>query len=182
MFPRICSLLAVAGVSFSLCSCGPEERSTGIEEVPTYPVQGEVFLNGEPAAGVTAVLHLQNPPTPAPGEPGVPPQIYGSVDEQGKVHFRTYEEGDGAPVGEYAVTFQWKPARPGGINLGGRGGEARSQPDKLGGKYIDPDDSEYSLTVTAGAANNLGRIELEADLEAIQSEIEAGKPEITVPE
>ena len=74
-----------------------------------------------------------------------------------KIHTRTieiatYEASDGVPEGEYVLTFMW-----GKINLisGGYGG-----PDKLNGRYTDPETSEVKVTVKAGEATELGTIEL----------------------
>ena len=180
MFARLCTLLAVAGISICFTSCTSEDRSAGISKLPTYPVSGQVYLNGEPAKGAAVILHLQNPTEQKPGAPSHPQEVTGKVDEQGNVQFRTYELNDGVPAGEYAVTFVMKERRPYGT-FGNPESAANVNPDKLGGKYSDPDTSEHTLTVAEGGANDLGRIDLEADLAAVEAEQEAEQPQIPVP-
>ena len=146
-----------------------------------HPVSGEVYLNGEPAAGVTATFHPKEH-AQAESTPLDHPRGYGNVEESGKLKITTYDVGDGLAAGEYIVTFEWAPPRIGGFNLGGDPGGSRRDPDKLGGKYSDPTTSEVTFTVTPEGPNDLGRIDLEADLEAIAEENEAETNRLAPPD
>jgi hypothetical protein len=72
------------------------------EQVPVVPVSGKLTVNGKPAAGALVVLH------PASG--GLPtdvrPNAYAGKD--GSFQLNTYAKGDGAPVGDYVVTVEWR--------------------------------------------------------------------------
>jgi hypothetical protein len=155
MFSRKSALLASVGVALLLSSCSEERTLPG--KLATYPVKGQVLVNGGPGDGINVHLH---PKTPLKaGEGGVVPTPAGGVDKDGNVSFTTYEPGDGVPAGEYTVTLTKKPVGFGGLRLGG---EKPREPDRLGDKYADPAKSEYKLTVTE-AGGDLGKIELEVD-------------------
>ncbi|MEX2286981.1 MAG: hypothetical protein WD648_07830 [Planctomycetaceae bacterium] len=57
---------------------------------------------------------------------------------------RTYGLNDGAPAGEYALTFQWIGGAGAGEILSGEDDESA---DRFGGKYADPAKSKHSVTV-----------------------------------
>ena len=124
-----------------VAGCGSEQR--GGPRMDTYPITGTVMVDGEPAA----TLQVQCHPS---GDVGVATSIACLTDKDGKFSISSYERGDGAPEGEYKVTFYW-----GQYGLNGYGGE-----DKLKKEYSDPENSEYSVTVKKGDQNDLGVIEL----------------------
>jgi hypothetical protein len=66
---------------------------------PTHPVRGVVCLEGCPAAGTQVAFHLYNPDTKKYAY-----TADGLVESDGSFVLTTYVSGDGAPVGEYAVT------------------------------------------------------------------------------
>jgi hypothetical protein len=74
----------------------PEERLT------VYPVAGQVFVNGRPAAGAGVFLH------PQASEPRPPFNPRAAVKDDGSFTLTTYENGDGAPAGEYTVCIVWE--------------------------------------------------------------------------
>jgi hypothetical protein len=84
--------LLVGGAA--LTGCGGSDR------VPVHPVQGQVLFEGKPAPHAHVVLHPVGPADKTP-----PPQ--GQVGPDGSFRVGTYQPGDGAPAGEYAVTVQW---------------------------------------------------------------------------
>lgn len=133
----------LAGVlSLSACDSGPH----GGPRVPTYPIVGQVLVDGAPAENLQVVCHSTN------GDAAVPISISAYTDAEGRFSISTYEGGDGAPAGNYALTFVW-----GQINLmSGRYGP----PDKLNGKYADPETSAFTVEVAEGAETDLGVIEL----------------------
>ncbi|HVX60084.1 MAG TPA: hypothetical protein VHC19_05780 [Pirellulales bacterium] len=105
------------------------------------PVQGQVFYQGQPAAGFRVTFH----PLFEQGEVKFTP--FAVTDEQGAFRLQSYSAEDGAPVGEYAVTFEWLE-RP----------KVRDQiddpdlpnVDRLKGKYNRPDQSTWKVQIQAG--------------------------------
>jgi hypothetical protein len=94
-----------------------------------YPVRGQVFVAGKPAANAFIVLH------PLSVTASDAPRPRGRVDEQGNFVVGTQSADDGAPPGEYAVTIQWfdnRRAKEGDD----RGPNASS--DLLRGRYSNP--------------------------------------------
>jgi hypothetical protein len=62
-----------------------------------YPVHGEVFFNGKPAAGAAVHFH------PLEGEESTP--AFAIVNEDGSFEMSTFGTNDGAEPGNYAVTI-----------------------------------------------------------------------------
>jgi hypothetical protein len=67
----------------------------------TAAVHGTVTYRGQPVAGATVAFLGRNSPRIASGE----------TDEQGRFQLTTFEENDGAVLGEHVVTV-YKPAKP----------------------------------------------------------------------
>ncbi len=126
----------------SLTSCAKEPR--GGPRVPTSPISGTVLVDGVPAAALLVTCHPM-------GDSPVPTKISAFTDQEGRFSVGTYESGDGAPAGEYQLTFLW-----GQWNFSGRYGG----PDKLKDKYVDPETSKIIATVVEGLPSDLGQIEL----------------------
>lgn len=135
--------IAVFGILFCAgCDSGPK----GPPRVETVPVTGVVLIDGQPQERVAVRA------VPVQGETPTATTPSAFTNAEGGFSLSTYESGDGVPVGEYKLTFQW-----GQINLlSGRYGG-----DKFEGKYDNPDKSEYQITVTEGSEPiDLGTIEL----------------------
>lgn len=128
----LCLLCAVAGG----CGGGVEEGRLAVR-----PAGGKVTVGGQPAAGVLVVLY------PAPGTPaalaGVKPS--GTTGEDGSFQLSTYEQNDGAPVGDYAVTMRWH--RAAGRSAAPFG---RQPPDYFRGKYNNPQTPSWRVTISEG--------------------------------
>jgi hypothetical protein len=91
---RWCSglaLLGCTGVALSLGGCSEASK-------PTYPVRGQVLIEGKPAARALVAFH----PIGATGRAAVHPA--GQADDQGNFMLTSFAAGDGAPPGEYQVT------------------------------------------------------------------------------
>ena len=73
------------------------------------------------------------------------------TDENGKFSASTYDAGDGAPEGEYSVTFEWNKLNTVSMSFDG---------DKLDGKYNDPKKSTFKIKVEDGKPADMGKIEL----------------------
>ncbi len=133
----LCAILALLS-----SGCGTEHT----DRKATFPVKGEVYVDGEPAADLAVTLHDVN------GIDSEQPTISATrTDASGKFSVSTYEQGDGVPAGNYTLTFEW-----GEMNTF----SMRYEGDKLNGKYKDPETSEHRVTVEEGKPTELGRIDL----------------------
>lgn len=136
--PAIARCLALA-FCVLFAGCGGDDW-----EVATYPAQGRILINGEPPAGAVLELHAVG------DEPDVRnSRPWAIVQDNGSFTLTTYESGDGAPAGEYAVTVRWPPdvAQP-------------SLADRLGGAYATVERSPSKVTISRGE-NLIPPIEIE---------------------
>jgi hypothetical protein len=124
--------VAAALISIVFLGCGADEEI----RPQLQPVQGTLSVNGKPAQGATVVLH------PADGKNfdsrGSRPQ--GTVGPDGAFKVTTYQDGDGAPAGEYNVAVMWF----------GKSGNAAA--DLLAGAYARPEQTSIRVTVAPGDA------------------------------
>ncbi|QDV39436.1 hypothetical protein [Tautonia plasticadhaerens] len=121
----VCVGLGVAG-----CSSGDGEA--------TYPVSGRVVVGGEPAAGAFLVFHPTSGSVPAEaGRPAAQVRSDGSFD------LTTFDESDGAPAGDYAVTVEWR-------KLIHNGAEAVAGPNVVPAEYGRPESTPLKVTVVEG--------------------------------
>lgn len=131
VYAILCVLAALLG-----SSCASDSRK------PLYPVRGKVFFQkARPAAEALVVFHPLNDPDPRKNWPEGFPR--GTVAGDGSFALSTYQTGDGAPAGEYAVTIVWSPKNP--------DDRERETPDRLEGRYSDPQQSKWRVTVKAEA-------------------------------
>ena len=136
-------LSLAAGVALSLAGCGGDGKPA------THPVTVTVTYKGQPAAGALVVFHPADPAR----EKALGGKPFGTVKADGTLSVTTYNEGDGAPEGDYGVTVQWnEPAKASKISLGEEGSATR---DKLGGRYGDPRTPKFRFTVKKGEPNSL---------------------------
>jgi hypothetical protein len=101
-----------------------------------YPVAGKVLHKGQPAAGARVVFHPSGVADPQALRP------LATVGPDGSFALTSYEQGDGAPLGEYTVTVVW-PSQSGRRVTG-------SAVDRLHGAYSDPARSPLRVRVTEG--------------------------------
>ncbi|HEY0983218.1 MULTISPECIES: hypothetical protein [unclassified Schlesneria] len=131
MFPRLQRLISasiVAGICVANLGCF---SSTGVSE-GIYPVEGSVFVNGEPAEFAN-VLFVPKDSDAQPASAVVGPD--------GAFRLTTQRQFDGAEPGEYTVTISWaKPLNP---NLR----EPDYGPELLPKKYQDPKKSDLVVEV-----------------------------------
>jgi hypothetical protein len=119
-----------------LAGCG--QRTLPVEK--TYPAEGKVMINGEPAKFV--IVNFE------PVERGKGAPANGSTDANGHFVLRTYsnDEPDGAVPGEYKITLEdYDAARVGRIPEG-------ETPTKLPAEAKKPD---ITLHVQSGENDNL---------------------------
>ena len=122
--------------SLMLCSCGGNDYGKA-----TFPVSGEVYVDGQPAAELSVTLH------PVNGMDTEVPTVSATFTKaDGTFELSTFEEGDGVPAGEYVATFAWGELNPFSMTF---------DDSKLKGKYSDPEKSEVKITVTEGQPTDL---------------------------
>jgi hypothetical protein len=108
-----------------------------------YPVHGEVFIGEDkPVPGAIVAFHAVNSDSKDPVVP------VGTVDSDGKFTLTTYTKDDGAPPGEYRITIVWPTPKENPFDLPDR-------PDKLDGRYTDPEKSEFRFTVESKEYNSV---------------------------
>ncbi len=115
-----------------LAGCGG-----GVSAPRTAPVAGTVLLKGKPAAGVTVRFHPRFDMGAVTFTPA------GLTDKDGRFTLTTAAAGDGAPPGDYAVTFE---LLRGGADKLGRDIEE----DAWKGRYADPAAGRWPATVKKG--------------------------------
>ena len=113
----------------------------------TFPVTGEVLVDGQPVDGLEVTGHEIK----SLGKPGAL-KMTAMTDAQGKFQLSTYSPGDGVPEGEFALTFLW-----GKLNLISTRYEG---PDQLNDRYSSPTESKFKFTSAKGKRVDLGKIEL----------------------
>lgn len=155
-FNRSRSLAIATGfLSLLLSSCG-DDVQRGDPRLDVYAVHGSLFVNGKPAKDAAVYLHPtvphQNPNSKTPISSA------GRVDADGGFKIRTYEEGDGAPAGDYKISITWNYPALGVVSGNFEG------PDRLGGAFADPETTELTISVTAESENIIPKIELKADI------------------
>ncbi|QDV39143.1 hypothetical protein [Tautonia plasticadhaerens] len=131
--PHIGRLLApVALAALGLAGCSSGDR------VATYPVAGRVVVGGEPAAGAFVVFHpVAAPVAEGAGNPSA------QVRRDGSFALTTFDEADGAPAGDYAVTVQWR-------KLIRNGADALPGPDIVPPDYARPETTPLKAIVVEG--------------------------------
>lgn len=138
-----CLTLLIVTWLVGLVGCGPKYPN----EKPVFKVLGTVTVDGAPVPEIQVGFHpVAGPDATHPTYP------QGFTDAEGKIRISTYAEGDGAPEGEYKVTFVLQEYNVLGRNFSG--------PDKLQKKYADPKKTPFSINLGAGKPNDLGKVEL----------------------
>ena len=140
---------AFVAVALGLCvivGCG--EQSRGFDLPAMHPAQGSVTYRGQPASGFRVTLH----PLGDIGALKFAPSAITAAD--GSFRVRSYAPDDGAPAGEYAVTFEW----PDHI-IQPEDFDPVPEVDQLRGAYSNPQTSPYKVTIREGE-NTLPLFEL----------------------
>ena len=143
---RIGRLLALSTVVLFVCGaigCGDKHPN----EKQVFKIKGIVTVDGKPQTDIQIALHDKAGP-----DNKQPTYPQGFTDAEGNIRISTYEEGDGAPAGDYNVTFGWQEFNLISRSYGG--------PDKLSKKYSDPKKTPFSVILGEGKPNDLGKVEL----------------------
>lgn len=129
---RLLGVLVLGAVA--LGGCG---KSLSVPS--TAPVSGVVKYKGKPLQGIRVTLHSQT----ATAKPEFIPS--GQTGPDGKFFLSTGAPGNGAPPGTYVVTFE-KPE----IGSSASTGSVETEVDAFGGKYSDPSQSKWTITIERG--------------------------------
>jgi hypothetical protein len=118
--------MALVLVTLMLPACGKGRKTV-------YPVRGRILVDGKPAPDAVVKFHptFEDPDRVMP---------FGQAGAEGNFVISSYVNGDGAPVGEYILTFEWRE-RSGLLKDNFEG------PDRLKGRYYDPKKSTFRVTV-----------------------------------
>lgn len=123
--------------------------SSTTKELATFPVTGLIKVNGK--SPERAEIRLKpRVPLEDPKRRSVEP--YAIVESDGSFQVSTYQDGDGAPPGEYAVTVIWP-------EITVEGGEEVYGRDRLGHAFADPRKPVVTIEVIEGE-NEIPNIEL----------------------
>jgi hypothetical protein len=131
------ALLAQAALSAASCGSGAPDR------LAVYPARGQVFVSGQPAANAEVFFHPASFTHPHTGCPQA------EVDGDGWYTLSTYNDKDGAPAGEYAVTVVW-PTGPKPPDEGPLSTQSPPPKDRLNGRFADPKTTPLRRTVKKG--------------------------------
>jgi hypothetical protein len=106
-----------------------------------YPVKGRLLVQGQPAAGARLALTPTENADPALWKMGYPTAI---VQADGSFAFSSYEEGDGAPAGNYKLIASWIE---GDTGIPDEDESTSPQKQLLDVKYTHPDTTPWSIVV-----------------------------------
>ncbi|HEY8505284.1 MAG TPA: hypothetical protein VIL46_11925, partial [Gemmataceae bacterium] len=138
--PRLANLLLDGILPEDLRVPETEEPAAPRQELKTYPVRGTAYLDGVPAYGTGLNFTLKDPKTGR-----LRPMGNARVQPDGTFEVTTYRSFDGAPAGEYVVTFH---------PVGGFPGDPPTPPEvEIPAKYRDVKTSPLRAEVKADAEN-----------------------------
>jgi len=123
----------------------------GDGKVGKAPVHGSVNIDGKPAAGVVVFFCPTNGP---PEIQKIRPM--GITGADGKFELTTVDRGDGAPPANYKVIMMWPAA-----GAPGQDGSIQMGPDRLKNRYMNLDNSQFTVEVKAGT-NDVPPFELKS--------------------
>ena len=121
----------------------------------TYPVSGRIqTVDGTPARDVRVTLHSEK--LISEGDPFRPS---GMTDDQGIFKLTTYETHDGAPAGDYAITFRWATPQKSLLDP--------LPKDKLENRFAMPTEKSLTCKVIVSDTQDLGTFEVDLNKKTI---------------
>jgi hypothetical protein len=134
------SAAVLAAAALGLCSCGGPDR------VEVSPVRGKVLFRGQPVPYAWVVFYPQGG-----SEEVQRMRPSGRAGPDGSFTLTSYDEGDGAPAGQYKVTVEWPSEDPNDpSNPDDPETRVPRGPDRFGGRYADPATTPLTATVKEG--------------------------------
>lgn len=118
-----------------LAGCG----SGGVNHPKTAPVSGSITYKNKTYTGIRATFH---PQFETDGKKWTP---VGETDKDGKFTLNAGAQSNGAPPGEYVVTFDWPRVETDRKNSG-----IETEVDLFKGRYSDPARSQWKVTIKDG--------------------------------
>ena len=131
---KTASLCLLALLLASACN-----KKTQPELPKPFPVHGKVTYGGKPAQGFRVTLR----PIGEHQGPAFAPS--GATDAGGEFRLQSYKPDDGAPAGDYTVTFEWLQD----VNTSDPADGPRFV-DRLQGRLNNPAASQFKVTVHEG--------------------------------
>jgi hypothetical protein len=134
-FPRAAAIVVAAAALLSFVGCGDGRLAT-------YPVTGTVIVDSQPAHGALVIF------CPVEGQDAELMRLRPAAETgpDGKYQLTTFETHDGAPAGKYQVMVRWGGPRPESSSEM-RSDRARRPPDRLRGRFMNPQTSGLTATV-----------------------------------
>jgi hypothetical protein len=123
----------------AICCLSTIATGCGLSGPPipkTTPVKGQVLVQGKGVAGVRVVFNPQFDLGAVKFAPGA------TTDQEGRFQLTSAHLDDGAPVGDYVVTFTWPELS--------NDPDSRLQGDRWNNRYNDPKNSKYKVVVADG--------------------------------
>ena len=111
-------------------------------------------IDGTPARDVRVTLHSEK--LISAGDPFRPS---GMTDDQGIFKLTTYETHDGAPAGNYAITFRWAPPQKSLLDP--------IPKDKFDNRFAMPTEDSLTCEVKVSDTQDLGTFEIDLDKKLI---------------
>jgi hypothetical protein len=129
---HVAATLLLAALLTAL-GCGSKHA----DRLAVFPVSGRILWDGRPLPNAFVVLHPQGP------QDLRAITARGQTDQDGNFRVTTYEAGDGAPAGAYAVTVAYH-------QLITTGGGYEPGPNVLPPKYASPQTTDLTVHVANG--------------------------------
>lgn len=142
------SALGLSILCLGLTGCDPGAPAP-IDPKAVVPIKGVIQLDGVPTEKISVILHPKD--LGEDGRNDTPSR--GLTNADGKFAITTYYQDDGAPIGEYSITFKQELLT-----------HLKPAPDELQGKYSNPATSNHTVTVKGDEGEegiDMGLIELE---------------------
>lgn len=132
-------LSMISAISIFVFGCGDGGKPK------TYAVKGKVTYRSQPCSGALVVFH------PADKGRENDPKPVATVKDDGTYSLSTFDENDGAAMGDYNVTIVWNvKAKESKLSLGSEGSGGA---DKLGGRFGDPRNPKLKASVKKDTNN-----------------------------
>ena len=138
------TLLVVCLLLVSVMGCSRHND----DQLPVFAVSGTAMYNGQPMTGASIVL------VPSQHDPKLRMPPFGVVGSDGAFEITSYAKGDGAPLGEYKITFTWPdgtddpsdllqgrlsdPKKPSGVAIVSEGDNILPQIELVGPPIVPP--------------------------------------------